>query len=232
MQRFVNNWSTTLLAPLLAGDSELSVSAAMAAKVAARLQDAGDYLDLTISPEGSTPEIIRVTGAGTGVLEIGGRGREGTATPSSWPAGTVVRCTATAGLLESLQSAPAVGLPDAQLYTGPGPLVIDGSAAEVVWQMGAGITTPQIHLVETGRVRANVVVFAYNLSASPVQLTVLDQSGDGLTNLDSLASVSSITLAPLEVGRAPNTRFAKILDLPWMALGYYNYEEDGVVPPA
>ena len=45
MQRFVNNWSTTLLAPLLAGDSELSVSAAMAAKVAACLQDPGDYLD-------------------------------------------------------------------------------------------------------------------------------------------------------------------------------------------
>lgn len=109
MQRFVNNWSTTLLAPLLAGDSELSVSAAMAAKVAACLQDPGDYLDLTISPEGAAPEIIRVTGAGTGVLEIGGRGGEGTATPGSWPAGTVIRCTVTAGFLHGLQSAPSVG---------------------------------------------------------------------------------------------------------------------------
>lgn len=70
MQRFVNNWSATLQAPLLAGDSELSVSAAMAAKVAACLQDPGDYLDLTISPEGSTPEIIRITGAGTLQLDL------------------------------------------------------------------------------------------------------------------------------------------------------------------
>ncbi len=42
-------------------------------------------------------------------FDIGGRGGEGTATPGSWPAGTVVRCTVTAGFLHGLQSAPSVG---------------------------------------------------------------------------------------------------------------------------
>lgn len=229
MQRFLNNWSTTLQAPLLAGDPDLSVPPALAARVNARLQGPDDFCDLTIHPEGAGPEIVRITGTGPSTLIIGERGREGTTTPASWPAGTVVRCAVTAGWLESLQAQP-VGVPDAQLYSGPGPLLIDGSAAEIVWVMSESPATPEIHLLQTGRTRANVVLFAYNQSDVEVSLTVLDQSGDGLTNLDSLTAVSSIGLAPLTSGRAPNTRFAKILGLPWMAQGYYVYEEDGVPP--
>lgn len=113
MQRLINNWSTTLQAPLLAADLEVSVPPALAARVQARLQGEGDFCDITVDPEGASPEIVRVTGTGTGTLLLGGRALEGTITPASWPAGTVLRCTVTAGLLERLQSGGGGGLADA-----------------------------------------------------------------------------------------------------------------------
>lgn len=102
MQRLVNNWSTTLQAPLLASDPELLIPPAMAARIEERLQSEDDFCDITIHPEGESPEIVRITATGPSRLVIGERGREGTVTPVSWPAGTVLRCTATAGLLEAL----------------------------------------------------------------------------------------------------------------------------------
>lgn len=109
MQRFVNNWSATLQAPLLASDLELVVEPDKGTRL---ILGAGDYVDLTCDPTGAAPEIVRVVGAAGGVLSIGARGREGTPTPITWAAGTVVRCTVTAGYAEPLQARAAVGSAD------------------------------------------------------------------------------------------------------------------------
>lgn len=109
MQRFVNNWSATLDAPLLAAETEMQVPAALAAKL---LLDEGDYYDLTLDPHGEAPEIVRITAVALGALTISSRGREGTVAPASWPAGTVVRCCATAEFMQQLQT-QAGGLEDA-----------------------------------------------------------------------------------------------------------------------
>lgn len=107
MQRFVNNWSATLDAPLLAAETEMQVPAALAAKL---LLDEGDYYDLTLDPLGEAPEIVRITAVALGALTISTRGREGTVAPASWPAGTVVRCCATAEFMQQLlEDAPQDG---------------------------------------------------------------------------------------------------------------------------
>lgn len=100
MQRLFNNWATTLQDPLLATAPELPVPPPMAQ----RLQlAAGEFCDLTLDPAGPAPEIVRVTASSGGVLTLGGRGLEGSATPASWPAGTRVVLAATARYLEALQ---------------------------------------------------------------------------------------------------------------------------------
>ncbi|WJN60942.1 hypothetical protein [Pseudomonas sp. SO81] len=106
MQKLFNNWSATLQAPLFASDVELVVETDKGAQL---ILGAGDFVDLTCDPLGAAPEIVRVVGAAGGVLSIGARGREGTPTPATWSAGTVVRCTITAGYAEPLQVRAVVG---------------------------------------------------------------------------------------------------------------------------
>lgn len=109
MQRFVNNWTATLQAPLLALDVEMQLPPALAAKL---LLEPGDFYDLTIAPTGAEQEIVRVTAVAAGVATLSARGLEGSVTPPSWPVGTEVRCCATAGLLQALQSGAGVELGD------------------------------------------------------------------------------------------------------------------------
>lgn len=100
MQRFVNNWRTELAGELLSAASVALVPEAMASLLA---MDPGDFFDLTIDPDGGA-EIIRVTSVSGGELAIDSRGREGTSTPASWPAGTVIACTVTAAFVEAIQT--------------------------------------------------------------------------------------------------------------------------------
>ncbi len=105
MQRFVNNWRTELAGELLSAASVALVSEAMASLLA---MDPGDFFDLTIDPDGGA-EIIRVTSVSGGELAIDSRGREGTSTPASWPAGTVIACTVTAAFVEAIQTGGSGG---------------------------------------------------------------------------------------------------------------------------
>ncbi|WP_236235071.1 hypothetical protein [Pseudomonas tohonis] len=102
MQRFVNGWSTTLQAQLLASDTAMQVPSALAAKL---LLDSGDFCDLVIDPTGAAPEIVRVTAIAGGSLTLGSRAREGSVTPTTWPAGTKVAVSITAAYLQALQQA-------------------------------------------------------------------------------------------------------------------------------
>ena len=115
MQKFINNWSATLQAPLLAADGEMAVEPSKGALLSI---PAGDFMDLTLEPQGSAPEVVRVVARSGGVLTISARGLESSSTPSSWPAGTVVRCCATAGYLESLQQQASGGARGARLGAG------------------------------------------------------------------------------------------------------------------
>jgi hypothetical protein len=103
MQRFVNNWRTTLAAELLPAGEELTVPEAWGALLAL---SAGDYYDLTLDPLGDNPEIVRVTANVAGVLTADSRGREGTPV-SGWPAGTEIACTITAAFVQAIQSSNA-----------------------------------------------------------------------------------------------------------------------------
>ncbi|BBT17346.1 hypothetical protein WP8S17C03_33950 [Metapseudomonas otitidis] len=118
MQRLFNNWATTLQDPLLATAPELPVPPPMAQ----RLQlAAGEFCDLTLDPAGPAPEIVRVTASSGGVLTLGGRGLEGSATPTSWPAGTRVVLAATARYLEALQQPTGGGGPGRAVLVPGGP---------------------------------------------------------------------------------------------------------------
>ena len=100
MQQFINYWDTTLQEPLLAADGVLRVPAALAQRLAF---NPGGFYDLTLDPTGAAPEIVRVTGATGGSLTLGARALEGSTTPASWPAGTRVVASVTAGCLAALQ---------------------------------------------------------------------------------------------------------------------------------
>lgn len=100
MQKFANNWQTVLSASLASTDTTLTVPTVQADKLTF---GAGEYYDLTIDPNGSAPEILRITGKSGGVLTIGSREREGTTAPGTWAADTVIACTVTAGFVEYVQ---------------------------------------------------------------------------------------------------------------------------------
>ncbi len=100
MQKFANNWATVLSASLASTDTTLIVPTVQADKLTF---GAGEYYDLTIDPNGSAPEILRITGKSGGVLTIGSREREGTTAPGTWAADTVIACTVTAGFVEYVQ---------------------------------------------------------------------------------------------------------------------------------
>lgn len=135
MQRFVNNWSATLQAPLFSADLEMQLPSALAGLL---LLGSGDYYDLTVDPQGAAPEIIRATGVAGGVVTLGARELEGTAAPASWPVGTVVRCTATAGFLEEMQQQGGGSTARDVLVIPLGPLSVPASTGMLV---GGGYST-------------------------------------------------------------------------------------------
>lgn len=118
MQQFINYWDTTLQEPLLAADGVLRVPTALAQRLAF---NPGGFYDLTLDPAGAAPEIVRVTGATGGSLTLGARALEGSTTPASWPAGTRVVASITAGCLAALQQPPGGGDPGRAVLVPGGP---------------------------------------------------------------------------------------------------------------
>ena len=96
--KYINNWITTLTAPLAAGGTVLPVDPASAGK----LDLSGTYrLTLTNSTNPILQTQIEIVDVSTGLALS--RAKEGTVA-QSWPTGTVVYCAITAGQLTDLQS--------------------------------------------------------------------------------------------------------------------------------
>lgn len=126
MQKFVNNWSASLQAPLLAADLSMQLPPALAALL---LMEGGDYYDLTIGPLSPAPEIVRVVGVVGDTATLSERGLEGTYTAAEWPAGTDVQCCVTAGMLERLHAGGGEGgVASGFVVAQPGANIIPASA--------------------------------------------------------------------------------------------------------
>ena len=97
-QLFANNISTTLSAPLAAGNSSLSVVSAAGFPI----PTANQYFLVTIQ-SGSSFEIIEITGVTGTTFTIGARAQEGT-TAQSFPAGALCEMRITAGTLANLEA--------------------------------------------------------------------------------------------------------------------------------
>lgn len=178
MQRFVNNWSATLQAPLLAADGEMAVEPSKGALLSI---PAGDFMDLTLEPQGSAPEVVRVVARSGGVLTISARGLESSNTPSSWPAGTVVRCCATAGYLESLQQQASGGARGYVRGSGSGTIVVPADTALIHVPFGTGDLEFALPTPELGEVLA-IDVLLENMDDTSTFTFSLPGATQGETN--------------------------------------------------
>lgn len=104
MQRFLNNWSATLLQPAAAADTEIVIAPELAAQLDGL--GAGDHYIITLAQRDETGretawEIVRATARAAGTLTVL-RQQDGTVAPASWPAGTLVSIRLTAAWAESI----------------------------------------------------------------------------------------------------------------------------------
>lgn len=198
MQRLFNNWATTLQDPLLATAPELPVPPPMAQ----RLQlAAGEFCDLTLDPAGPAPEIVRVTASSGGVLTLGGRGLEGSATPTSWPAGTRVVLAATARYLEALQQPTGGGGPGRAVLVPGGPSSIPADTVLIeASSMGADA---QVTLPAPPEGRAYLMELRLYFW-SHTALTIIPPAGGQIGSAD--ISDCSLDLQPGRVVIAAQTR--------------------------
>lgn len=98
MQRFINQWQTSLIATLAPGGLSMRIGSAVAARLSF---EGGTWYKVTLTNAGRTAwEIVKVTGGADGVLDIE-RGEEGTQ-PAEWPAGSVVFIELTAEAVNTL----------------------------------------------------------------------------------------------------------------------------------
>lgn len=100
MQKFLNNYSTTLTAAITNSDTSLAVD--NITPVDNLSMSSPDYLLLTID-DGTNIEIVKCEGVFFGELSITERGVDGT-TASPFPNGSKVECNTTAGTLDNLQN--------------------------------------------------------------------------------------------------------------------------------
>ncbi|MCO6057295.1 hypothetical protein NG726_11500 [Pseudomonas sp. MOB-449] len=132
MQRFLNNWSTPLAAPLTAGATAMDVSSAAAAELVGL--GAGDHYLLTLVEVDANGrevdwEIVKATANAGGTLTIE-RDQEGSGA-RDWPSGTPISVRLTAGALAALGQAGGAQVGDCLTSAralGAGWLAVDGSA--------------------------------------------------------------------------------------------------------
>ncbi len=99
MQKFINNWSTTLTQSITASDTIIQVDINAASQLAAGFQQ-GDYYLLTID-DGVNVEIVKALAVNGAQLEIE-RAQEDTVA-ISWPVGALIEARVTAGALKELK---------------------------------------------------------------------------------------------------------------------------------
>lgn len=114
MQRYLNNWSATLLAPALAADVSISIDPDQAAKLVGL--DSGDHYLLTLTNTAGTAwEIIKVTASSGGTLTVE-RNQESSGA-KDWPLNSRVSLRYTAGAAEALGQHLAAADPHPQYAT-------------------------------------------------------------------------------------------------------------------
>lgn len=118
MQKFINNWSASLLQPLAADATTLAVDPAAAVRLDGLGN--GDHYLLTLasiddSGRESAWEIVRAIAVADGEISIE-RGLEGTS-PAAWPAGTAISARLTAGSVAALAGGGATRIDIGRLVT-------------------------------------------------------------------------------------------------------------------
>jgi hypothetical protein len=126
MQRFLNNWSATLLAPVAAAAGSISIDPAQAAKLVG-LEDGDHYLVTLVNTAGTVWEIIKVTAASSGTLTVV-RDQESSGA-KDWPLNTRVSNRYTAGAAEALGQHQVASNPHPQYAT---PAEAEAAASDAV----------------------------------------------------------------------------------------------------
>lgn len=168
MQKFFNNWSTTITMAFGAEDGQIQVSAAAAQKIAL---GSGDFCLLTLQSDSAT-EIVKVAFVDENILYLDSRGAEST-TPAAWPAGSKIFCSLTAGSLEFL------------MYSAARPALVQGGAGDTLSVRAGDIarvrftqdTAAKIKILEEGPFTLEI-----NSNAVSPRLTFLDGYGEKVTS--------------------------------------------------
>ncbi|EQM71783.1 hypothetical protein L682_29515 [Aquipseudomonas alcaligenes OT 69] len=163
MQRFLNNWSATLLQSAAAADTEIVVAPELAAQLDGLA--AGDHYVITLAQRDETGnetawEIVRATARTAGTLTVL-RQQEGTVAPTSWPVGTLVSIRLTRDWVESilLRLAALEPPPVFVLSIGVG---ADSETADRGFTLGGGYgtcTPASFTLQDFGEQQLTIVVF-------------------------------------------------------------------------
>ncbi len=99
MQKFINNWSTTLTQSITASDTTIHIDTNAASQLAIGFQQ-GDYYLLTFD-DGVNVEIVRVISINSNQL-VAERGQEDT-NSYGWSLGNIIAMRITVGTLLNLQ---------------------------------------------------------------------------------------------------------------------------------
>lgn len=195
MQRFINNWSTVLTAPVTADieDDQLSVASAVGDLLPAL--SGVDFIFMTLfevdfdTGDEIRREVVRCTACVDGVLQVS-RGWEGTE-PQAWAAGMRIEARLTAESMAVLVADVA----QLQRYR----VLVSGAEVELNYQQGAFVLEPSSNAAslylgfdyaseDKGAIQIDVEIYSPN-SAAPFVLTV--PTGNEL--LCELPAGSSVT---------------------------------------
>jgi hypothetical protein len=168
MQKFFNNWSTTITTALGVEDNQFAVP--LAAAQLLKLGN-GDFCQLTLKSDSAT-EIVKVAFIQENMLYLDSRGEEST-TVSAWPAGSKVMCSLTAGALEAL------------LYAAARPALVQGQdgdtlsirAGDVARVRANSNTATKIKLLEEGPFTVELIC-----DATSPRVTFIDSYGEKVTS--------------------------------------------------
>lgn len=166
MQKFFNNWITTLSSALAADGYQIEVPSAYSDKLV--IGD-NNYCLLTLQSD-TAAEVVKVSSVGSGILYVDSRGEEST-TPIAWPAGSKIMCSLTAGTLDSL------------LFAAARPALVQGDAGNTITLRAGDVAKVrfsqddpvQIKLSEDGPFTVEITS-----DATSPRLTFLDSRGSAI----------------------------------------------------
>lgn len=166
MQKFFNNWTTTLSSALAADGYQIGVPSALSDKLVIGDRD---YCLLTLLSD-TAAEVVKVNYVESGILYVDSRGVEST-TPIAWPAGSRIMCSITAGTLQDL------------LYSAARPALVQAMAGNTITLRAGDVAKVrfsqddpvQIKLAEDGPFTLEI-----SSDATSPRLTFLDSRGSAI----------------------------------------------------